>query len=208
MSESTESEIDFTMMYVTHAALRRDVGRFSSAIADGRAPAAAVAAGWHNFKRQLHVHHTVEDDDLWPRLYAAVTEPAHVAMLKDMEAEHAVLDPMLEAVDTALAYGAYDRLGDRVADLAGALDGHLRHEELSALPLIQDVLTRKDWDAFGRAMARKQGIKGAAIYIPWIVDGASGEERKRFFGQLPPPARVVNTLVFEPRYRNMGFWGA
>jgi Hemerythrin HHE cation binding domain len=208
MTDNEKPMIDFTMMHVTHAALRRDVGRFASGIADGRAPARAVAAGWANFKRQLHVHHTVEDDDLWPRLYAAVTDPAHVAMLEEMEAEHAVLDPMLEAVDQALAFGHYDALGDRVEALAGALDGHLRHEEHSALPLIQHVLTRKDWEAFSRAMARKQGVKGAAIYIPWIVDGATGDERKRFFAQLPPPVRVVNKLVLEPRYRRMGLWGA
>jgi len=198
------SQIDFTMMYVTHAALRRDVGRFAAAIAAGRETAPAVKAGWANFKHQLHVHHTVEDDDLWPRLYAAVSEPAHLAMLEQMEAEHAVLDPMLESVDAALDHG--DALADKVDALAGALDGHLRHEEHSALPLIQEVLTVEDWEAFGKAMARKQGIKGAAMYVPWIVDSASSDERRRFFAQLPPPVRLASKLVLEPRYRRRGLW--
>jgi hypothetical protein len=128
-------------------------------------------------------------------------------MLQQMEAEHAVLDPMLESVDAALVNGDDAGLGDKVEALAGALDGHLRHEEQSALPLIQDVLTADDWKAFGRAMARKQGVKGAVMYIPWIVDSASGEDRKRFFTQLPPPVRLANKLVLEPRYRQKGLWG-
>jgi hypothetical protein len=201
-------QIDFTMMYVTHDALRRDVGRFAQAVAVGRAESPAVRAGWENFKAQLHLHHTVEDDDLWPRLYRAVgDQPERLAMLEEMEAEHAVLDPMLESVDTALATGDVSALGDRVDALAGALDGHLRHEENSALPLIQAVLTPKDWKGFGAAMRRAQGLSGAGVYVPWIVDGASAADRKRFFAALPAPLKVVNRLVFEPRYRRMGLWG-
>ncbi|MCW3066799.1 MAG: Hemerythrin cation binding domain protein [Solirubrobacterales bacterium] len=201
-------QIDFTMMYVTHDALRRDVGRFAEAVAAGRADSPAVRAGWENFRAQLHVHHTVEDDDLWPRLYRAVGgQPEQLAMLAGMEAEHAVLDPMLESVETALIGGDASPLGERVAALTVALDGHLRHEETSALPLIQAVLTPKDWKGFGAAMRRAQGLKGAGVYVPWIVDGASAADRKRFFAVLPAPLEMVNRLVFEPRYRRMGLWG-
>ena len=204
----TESQqIDFTMMYVTHEALRRDVGRLAGAVAAGRGGAPSVRAGWENFKAQLHVHHTVEDDDLWPRLYRAVADrPDELALLEQMEAEHAVLDPMLESVDAALAAGNGTSLGDRVDALAGALEGHLHHEENSALPLIQSVLTPEDWRGFGAAMRKRQGLKGAAVYVPWIVDGASPADRKRFFGALPGPLQAVNRLVFEPRYRRMGLW--
>jgi hypothetical protein len=45
------------------------------------------------------------------------------------------------------------------------------------------------------------------MYIPWIVDSASGEDRRRFFAQLPPPVRLANKLVLEPRYRQKGLWG-
>jgi hypothetical protein len=45
------------------------------------------------------------------------------------------------------------------------------------------------------------------VYVPWIVDGASAADRKRFFAALPAPLKVVNRLVFEPRYRRMGLWG-
>jgi hypothetical protein len=199
--------IDFTMMYVTHNALRRDVGRFADAVAVGRVSSPAVRAGWENFRTQLHVHHSVEDDDLWPRLYRAVgDQPEQLAMLETMEAEHAVLDPLLDSVQTALADGDAPALRDRIDALARALEGHLRHEEDGALPLIQAVLTPEDWKDFGAAMRRAQGLKGAAVYVPWIVDGASPADRTRFFAALPAPLKLVNRVLFEPRYRRMGLW--
>jgi iron-sulfur cluster repair protein YtfE (RIC family) len=207
MTDSQQDIIDFTMMYVTHDALRRDLGRLTTAAAAGKARTATVRAGWENFKTQLHIHHTVEDDDLWPRLYRAVADqPTELALLEAMEAEHAVLDPLLSAVDEALTSRPEEPLDKRLQDLAAALDGHLKHEENSALPLIQSVLTSEDWRGFAKSMARAQGVKGAAVYVPWIVDGATTAERKRFFSALPAPVRVINRLVWEPRYRHRGLW--
>jgi iron-sulfur cluster repair protein YtfE (RIC family) len=207
MTDARAETIDFTMMYVTHDALRRDLGRLTSAAAAGTARSPAVRAGWENFKAQLHVHHTVEDDDLWPRLYRAVADrPDAVTLLQEMEAEHAVLDPLLAAVDEALAGRPNQPLASRLEGLAAALDAHLTHEEERALPLIQSVLTLEDWRGFAKAMARAQGVKGAAVYVPWIVDGATAAERKRFFAALPRPVRVINRLLWEPRYRRRSLW--
>jgi Hemerythrin HHE cation binding domain len=201
-------EIDFTMMYVTHRALQRDVRRLSAALAEGRTHTPGVKAGWDNFKQQLHLHHTVEDEDLWPRLYDAVANrPVDLAMLREMEAEHAILDPLLDSIDVGLA-GADGAPEAQIEDLVGALDGHFEHEEQSALPLIQSVLTPEDWRSFGETMRERQGVKGAAVYVPWIVDGATAEERSRFFAQLPAPVKVMNRIILEPRYRRMGLWAA
>jgi iron-sulfur cluster repair protein YtfE (RIC family) len=207
MSDAQQDTIDFTMMYVTHDALRRDLGRLTTAAAAGRARIPTVRAGWENFKAQLHVHHTVEDDDLWPRLYRALADqPAAVTLLQEMEAEHSVLDPLLSAVDDALTGRPEQPLDARLQDLATALDAHLTHEENRALPLIQSVLAPEDWRGFAKAMARAQGVKGASVYVPWIVDGASAAERKRVFSALPRPVRVINRLLWEPRYRQRGLW--
>jgi iron-sulfur cluster repair protein YtfE (RIC family) len=207
MTDAQQDTIDFTMMYVTHDALRRDLGRLTTAAAARKARTPTVRAGWENFKAQLHLHHTVEDDDLWPRLYKAVAgRPAAVALLQEMEAEHAVLDPLLSAVDDALTGRPEQPLDARLHELAAALDAHLTHEENRALPLIQSVLTLEDWRGFAKAMARAQGFKGAAVYVPWIVDGASTAERKRFFSVLPRPVMVINRVLWEPRYRQRRLW--
>lgn len=209
MTETAQEPIDFTMMYVTHNALRRDLSRFATAVAANRAATPGVRRGWQNFKSQLHVHHTVEDDDLWPRLYRAVTDRSQDhAMLKAMEAEHAVLDPMLDRVDATLANGDQASLSTDVEALSAALDGHLQHEEASALPLVQTVLTVADWRAFGAAMRRRQGLSGTAVYVPWIVDGATPADRNRFFSVLPTPVQMINRVFWEPRYRRLGLWSA
>ncbi|MHA6761242.1 hemerythrin domain-containing protein [Streptacidiphilus sp. PAMC 29251] len=203
--------IDFTMMYVTHHAFRRDLDRFAEAAAAGRADTPEVRAGWENFKAQLHLHHTVEDTVLWPRLLGAVTDPRDLVLLEQMEAEHAQIDPLLAAVDKALADGSSGPAGPGalagpLRELTVALVAHLEHEETSTLPLIQSALTRADWRAFAGEMRRRQGVKGAAVYVPWILDGAPAAERRQFLKALPAPVGYLNRLLWQPRYSRRQLW--
>lgn len=205
-ADRTSEAIDFTMMYVTHDAFRRDLGRFRAALDAGMAGAPGVQAGWENFKAQLLLHHRVEDTHLWPRVRrAAAGRPEALTLLDEMEAEHAQVDPLLAAVDNALD-PPDSNLPQRAAALASALEWHLKHEEDAALPLIQSVCTPADWRAFAAEMRRRQGVKGAAVYVPWILDGAAREEQQRFLAALPAPVRVISRLVWEPRYRKRGLW--
>ncbi|MEC3914494.1 hemerythrin domain-containing protein [Nocardia sp. CDC160] len=193
--------IDFTPMYATHNAFRRDLARLREAAETGRMDTPGVRAGWANFKRQLDVHHSVEDAVLWPRLLDAVADrPDDLALIAEMEAEHARLDPLLAVVDEALAQRS-STLGEHVRELAEVLDDHMRHEEDAALPLIQRVLKPSDWAAFRSAMARRQGPSGAAVYIPWILDNVTPEERRAFLAAMPRPIGLLNRIVFQPRYR-------
>ena len=86
------------------------------------------------------------------------------------------------------------------------MEHHLEHEEDDALPLIQSVLTPADWAAFARQMRRRQGITGAAVYVPWVLDGAPRAEQQQFLAALPAPVRVIARLVWEPRYRKRNLW--
>src|SRR6266542_4321467 len=165
--ERTPEVIDFTMMYVTHDAFRRDLGRFTAASAAGTAHAPGVRAGWENFKAQLLLHHSVEDTHLWPRVRrAAAGRPAGPALLEEMEAEHAQIDPLLAAVDDALADSA-SNLAVHAAELASALEWHLKHEEDAALPLIQSVCTPAACPALACAMRRGQDCNRGATYVLW-----------------------------------------
>ncbi|MFC8513643.1 hemerythrin domain-containing protein [Streptomyces sp. NPDC057257] len=198
--------IDFTAMYAAHDAFRRDLERLARAVDDGRAHTPGVRAGWENFKHQLHIHHTAEDSDLWPRTRQRLAgRPRDLALLDDMEAEHSRIDPLLAAVDTALAERTPE-LPDLVRALTATLDDHLKHEEDAALPLMQDVLTAADWAAFTGRMREVQGLRGAAVFVPWIVDGAPAPDRSAFLAAMPPPVRILNRLFWEGSYRSRGFW--
>jgi Hemerythrin HHE cation binding domain len=77
--------ISFTEMYVTHDGFRRDLERLAVAAAAGRGGSSSVHDGWQNFKRQLHVHHAVEDTWMWPRLMELVAGRADdLALLGEM----------------------------------------------------------------------------------------------------------------------------
>ncbi|MEU9209865.1 hemerythrin domain-containing protein [Streptomyces sp. NPDC048415] len=200
--------IDLTVMYAAHDAFRRDLERLGKAAADGTAFTPQVRAGWDNFTRQLHIHHTAEDSDLWPRVQRKVEgRPADLALLAEMEAEHALLDPRLTAVDAALKDRSAE-LHALVQALASTLDDHLAHEEGSALPLIKEVLTPADWGAFTGRIRETQGMRGAAVFVPWIVDGIPPADRDAFLRALPPPVRVLNRLFWEGSYRRRGLWRA
>lgn len=211
---TTTGRIDFTLMYVTHDAFRRDLSRLRQAAADGRTDSVGVRAGWANFKQQLHVHHTAEDEALWPAVEAAAAARADATeldapkILAAMAAEHGRLDPLLETLDAALEDPSVDPadLASAVADLEMVLGSHMKHEEDAALPLIQEVLDPEDWAAFGKVIARKQKLSGAAAYVPWVIDGASDAQRAAFFTAMPAPVKVLNRLFWSPRYHKRHPW--
>ncbi len=104
-------DADLTIMTAAHDGLRHDLGALARAAQGpgGRDPERqrAVAAGWELFKRQLHLHHTAEDDLIWPALRERLEHSADaLSVLDDMEAEHQRIDPLLAAVDAGFASAA------------------------------------------------------------------------------------------------------
>lgn len=193
---------DLTLMYATHDAFRRDLGLLAAAAEDrGTAPGSAFRTGWETFQTFLTIHHTAEDKVLWPMMRAKLAEePAQLRMLDEMDAEHEVLDPLLAAVEDVLAQGQQQRLPALVATVADKLAHHLDHEERAALPVVQAVLSQEEYDTFGNEQRRMLGLKGGALYFPWVLDGASQETRRTALGALPPPVRMIYKAVWRPRY--------
>lgn len=198
--------VDFTVMYAAHDAFYRDLTRLTEAARAARTADPAVRAGWATFKNQLHVHHTAEDIALWPALRRQVSDPAQVAVLDAMEAEHARIDPLLAEVDTALAGTGGTAVSARVGALVEVLTSHMAHEEDEALPLVAAHLGAAGWAAFGRQAGRAQGLRGAAEFFPWMLDGATPEATRRLLGLLPPPVRLLYRAVWRPAYARRARW--
>jgi hypothetical protein len=108
--------------------------------------------------------------------------------------------PVLDDVDASLSDG---RLGiDSLGALASLLDQHMRNEEMQALPLVERSIGQAGWDAFGKDIRDAQGgIKAGATYLPWVLDGAPDTARQTVLKVLPPPARLLYRVRWEPRYR-------
>ena len=72
-----------------------------------------------------------------------------------MEAEHARINPQLNAVDWVLAASDAVSFTQSVQTLGESLSYHnMRHEENEALPLVETFLGPEGWAAFGRAIRK------------------------------------------------------
>ncbi|HEY5833682.1 hemerythrin domain-containing protein [Streptomyces sp.] len=200
--------LDFTMMYAVHDAFRRDLALLVAATDPRTGSLRAFKEGWATFKYYLTIHHTAEDASLWPPIRRkAGSDPERVALLDAMESEHAVLDPLMDSIDAQLAAGDTARLRETVEELSTALLGHLDHEEVKGLPLIDAVLNEKEWDDFGEEQRNQVGTKGAAQFFPWLLDGAADSTEEKVLGLVPPPIRFLYRKQWRPRYLKRSPWG-
>jgi hemerythrin HHE cation binding domain-containing protein len=201
------SRLDFLMMYAVHDAFRREAGRLAAA-ADRGGDLRAFRAAWKSFTYYLTIHHTAEDKALWPPVRRKVgADAAKAALLDEMEAEHAALDPLMASVEAHLASGDRDALRGAVAELGTVLDAHLRNEELKGLPLVDEVLTVKEWDDFGESQRTAVGVKGAAQFFPWLLDQAAPGVEDKVLALVPPPIRFLYRKQWRPKYQKNSPWG-
>ena len=200
-------DADLTIMLAAHDAFRRDLNRLvrTAAAADLSDPARrrSVAAGWELFKHQLHLHHTAEDEIIWPVLRPRLAHSEHaLSVLDAMEDEHELIDPLLAAVDAGFAQRD-DSLADVIDALVSSLTGHLAHEERDGLPLIGVALTAAEWRGVGFKIARRNGLSEGGEMFAWILDGADGDAALR---TLPPPLRLLYKGVWKPRFNKTPRW--
>ena len=187
--------VDMTMMYVMHHGFRRDLAAFAAAaeatpVAD-REAWRALAEGWERFAFILHHHHSGEDAGLWPLLERRATAEER-EVLAAMEAEHAEIDPILEACAEGFARLAANADEDARAALAvrlvaarERLGQHLQHEETEAIAILQQVMTHAEWEQlekehFSSGLSFRQVMR----IVPWVLDGL--------------PAEVIRRLMKEP----------
>ena len=185
-------KLDMSVMLAIHQALRRDLERLGRITAkpDGDpARLLRAAAGWGYFKTFLVAHHTAEDETLWPALRAAVAGNAdQVALADALEDEHAVLEPLLVAIDAAAADpgDGHWRLGDFIDELIAKLSAHLAHEETDGFALIDAALTPEQWQRFG-ARNGQLVLPEASNYLPWLLNEADQQTFDALVGRFPPP---------------------
>jgi Hemerythrin HHE cation binding domain len=206
--------LDMTTMFAVHDALRRDLTRIARLTArpeDDPRHILRAATGWGLFTSFLRVHHTAEDVTVWAVVEQALTDRPEDdrALLDAMEAEHAAIDPLLTAVDAALA----DRntgpqvLGDLVDALAAALSVHLRHEEKHGLALIDATMTPQQWTTFGEDHRARIGAD-APRYLPWLLDDASPKAVEAVLGRMPAPLQAAYADEWRQAYVDLDPWSS
>ncbi|GAB2828003.1 hypothetical protein GCM10022221_27900 [Actinocorallia aurea] len=198
-------------MYAMHHAFRRDLRDLALAVST-TGPAetatwAALARRWTGFATVLHHHHTIEDEQVWPRVLEradAAGDAAARATLEAMSAQHELLDPLVEACAAGFqemaatpSEAARARLAATLVRCRGLLAEHLAHEETGALPLVQRYLSAASWQASEDAASAEFHLSDFSFTIPWVTHEVPDDQFRFAFGGNHLMMRAV--LLFTGR---------
>lgn len=204
--------LDMTMMFAIHDALRRElerIARITARVDEDPRHVLSTAVGWELFKKFLTIHHTSEDVTVWPVMQQALAgKPAELALLDDMEAEHAVIDPLLADIDAALADrdSGLERLGGLTDTLYTRLRGHLDHEERDALQLMDITMTSEQWAAFSAEQRTRVG-DDSRFYLPWLLDDMDVARVAGILGKMPEQLKNAYETEWRAAYEALDIWG-
>jgi hemerythrin-like domain-containing protein len=198
-----------TGMYLMHHAFRRDLARFEASVRATPIGAAdtwaALADRWTRYGEILHHHHSVEDEALWPVLTAhaeRLGDETALRMLEDMEAEHAVIDPALEACTDGFAAMREHPCADHrnaldvhVTAARAALLDHLAHEEGQALPFLQLVVSVEENARFEATAQKAYPPRLMVFMVPWVADSVPGDIAQRVLAETGTPFVILLKLT-------------
>ncbi|MEU9240784.1 hemerythrin domain-containing protein [Streptomyces shenzhenensis] len=203
--------LDMTMMFAIHDALRRElerIARITARVDEDPRHVLSTAVGWELFKKFLTIHHVSEDVKIWPVMEAALAgQNSELALLADMEAEHGVIDPLLAAIDAALADrdGGLERLTGLTDTLYTQLSAHLDHEERDALRLMDSTLSQEQWAAFAAEQRTRVG-DDSVRYLPWLLDDVDAAKAAKLLGNMPEPLRNAYENDWRKAYEGLAIW--
>jgi deazaflavin-dependent oxidoreductase (nitroreductase family) len=173
---------------------------------DATARAHAVAGHLAFTLDGLHVHHSTEDELLWPLL--STRTPSAELALAALEQQHTALAERIAAIRATAQAWAREPSASASSHLAGAvralvsnLADHLDEEERVVVPLIAQHLTEPEWQAFGQEAFAKFEPRQRPIAMGQMIEVATPDEAARMLATLPVPVRLMWRLAGRRMYR-------
>jgi hemerythrin-like domain-containing protein len=209
-STTTTSLTDVHDMIVVHRAFRRELRLLPELVRGVRpgdtARARQVADATRLILKGLHLHHTGEDELLWPKLLERAAPDA--ALIARMEAQHLQVDHQLARLGPALSrweVEARAAVGEEVASLLDAartvLLEHLDEEEREVLPLAARHITQAEWSGLGEHGMAAIRFRELPLLFGAVLEDATSQERAEMVRVLPLPVRLLLRPVLLPYYR-------
>ncbi len=201
---------DVRDMYVVHRAFRRElrlVPELVRAVAPGDTGRAAVLARHTRMcLHGLHLHHTAEDELLWPLLLERC--PPDADLVHRMEAQHAEVERLLDLLGPALARWEVEARPAVAEEVAGTVDAlrtvlleHLDEEEREILPLAERHVTQQEWSRLGEHGKGQTALRDLPLLFGSLLEECSPEEREMMLHVVPFPVRVLLRTVGACSYR-------
>ncbi|MFC4055320.1 hypothetical protein ACFOY4_37005 [Actinomadura syzygii] len=194
---------DLTMLHAAYGAFRRDAARLESAAGrKGALDWTAIENSWSLFSLHWRVQDLAEKNALWTVMYAKAADGMdEVGAVLDEMTLHALRTvPPMDAMDTALDQRSRDMFAECAQWLDAAAADLLDFKESDVLPLVPRTLTAFEWGGFDVEFRRELGMRGLAVFLPWLLDGADERTRRAVLRLLPPPIRLVYRTSWRPRY--------
>jgi Spy/CpxP family protein refolding chaperone len=199
---------EMSMNKVIHAAFRRDLDRFITALGSFRdgdqRRADQLNTAWANFDDQLTYHHEGEHKTAWPALEQVGVSPE---LLATMDAEHDTMAEALVATRTAMAdlvqspgRDQADRARAAFEQLRTVTVVHLDHEEAEIEQVYLDNVDHPAIEQMAKTFAKVSPARGGRFFA-WLLDGATPEQRAALGSTVPGPVLKVITGIFGRGYR-------
>lgn len=206
--QGAHGEINVHDMVVVHRVFRRElriVPQLVRNVPSGDTTRSAVVASHLRLCLEgLHLHHTSEDDHLWPLLTERTDSGELLARMMD---QHSALGEALGRVEPVLArweFEARSAVGDELAssvhELREALVAHLDEEERLVLPLAARHLSQQEWGAVGQASVAKMTRQQLPLMFGMVLEDADSTERAEMMAVLPRPVRLLMRTLGARRY--------
>ena len=206
MTNLATYETDVSDMYAVHKALLGALDAAPECVAKaGLRPERVEVTGsfYENVIEFLHVHHSGEDELIYPVLQQRCAESR--SELERIDDQHKLLYAPMDAGRSAIATwrvapstGNAQAVIDAIASIAETLRPHLAEEETVMLPLATRWISPEEWRSqAGHNMMSFRADK------PWLMLGLVREQldqehRDGMLAGMPPAMRSMWTEQMEP----------
>lgn len=196
---------DLTTYRGVHLALRLGARRLALALADDHPldhrRLRAIARYWHGYSTEVVLHHTIEDDVIFPALAQQVTVFDRHA--ERVDRDHLALDHLMEAATTALSAlreqatpAGRALAASAFRELADHMDEHLSFEDDDVLPLIERHFDATEYLELEAEANRRLGVgRQAAFTVPFVLEAATPADRAHMLAHAPKAFAVLHRLT-------------
>ena len=210
MTVTTAEKPDINEMRVIHRVFRRELTALPGLVRrtpDGDAARAAVVGRHAQFVLTgLHIHHTGEDENLWPLLLERAAPSTE--LIQTMQAQHERVHENVDATQAlrdawraSPSAEAGELLASSVERLSAALFEHLDQEERDILPLAEQHVSVAEWARLGEHGRDSMQRDELPLMFGAILEEADPEERAKMLTLVPPPIRLLLRTVGARKYR-------
>ena len=210
MTVTAGEKPDVNEMRVIHRVFRRELTALPGLVRgtpDGDTVRAQVVGRHAQFiLTGLHLHHTGEDQHLWPLLLerAAPSTELINTMQSQHERVHEYVDRSQEQLDAwrrTPSSTAGEELAGTVEQLSQVLFEHLDQEEREILPLAEQYVSAEEWARLGEHGRDSMTREELPIMFGAILEEADPQEQASMMALLPPPIRLLMRTLGARKYR-------